>query len=218
MHRVSRVTSSAMKRRIGALLVGSCALACTPSWAAELYRYRDDNGVLVLDDSIPPKYAARGYTVLSPTGRVIRVVPRQLTPEEVAERDRQRAEEEAERRALAERYASDAELLRLYSSAEDLERARDRKLADIEALISTTRGNIQRLEIQKHNLEMRAAELERAGQEVSPELIDNMSAIDAQIREKESEIASRAREQDRVRQQFSEDLKRFRQLRSAASG
>lgn len=211
-----------MKRRIGVvrvLLSSLVALAASvPGWAAELYRYRDDNGVLVLDDSIPPRYAAKGYTVLSPTGRVIRVVPPQLTPEEVAERDRRRAAEEAERKALAERYAADAELLRLYSSTEDLERARDRKLADIEALISTTRGNIQRLKIQKHNLELRAAELERSGMEVSAELIKNLAAIEAQIRDKEAEIAARAREQETVRKQFSEDLERFRQLRAAASG
>lgn len=198
------------------MVLSTSATIC--AWAAELYRYRDDNGVLVLGNSIPPKYAAKGYTVLSPTGRVIRVVPRQLTPAEIAERDRKRAKEEAERKALAERYASDAELLRLYSSAEDLERARDRKLADIEALISTTRGNIQRLKIQKHNLELRAAELERSGSEVSSELIKNLSAIDAQIRDKEDEIAARLREQETVRAQFSEDLQRFRQLRAAASG
>ncbi len=216
--------SAELRRTLGrahwcvrAVLVVLACSGAPGALAVELYRYVDENGVVVLDDNIPPRYAVNGYTVLSPTGRVLRVVPRQLTPAEIRAREEELRRRSQAERELAERYASDAELLRLYSSPEDVERARDRKLADIDGLINTTRGNIQRLKIQKRNLEIQAADMERAGQPVSPEIIENLRIIDSQIREKESEVMARTREQDLIREQYAEDLARFRELHSGAS-
>ena len=50
--------------------------------SAELYRYTNAEGTVVIDHRIPPQYVAQGYEVLNDKGVVVRVVPRELTPEE----------------------------------------------------------------------------------------------------------------------------------------
>ncbi|MCQ4286738.1 DUF4124 domain-containing protein [Pseudomonas stutzeri] len=142
---------------------------------ADLYRYVDDKGVVVLDrHGVPPQHIGKGYEVLNDQGRVTRVVPPAPTPEE-----RQRLLE-AQARA-----SSDAQLLRLYASVKDVERAQARKLSELDSVIGITRGNLQSLRTQQANLQSQAAGHERAGREVPKPLlkqIDNLSREQASLR------------------------------------
>lgn len=137
--------------------------------ATELYRYVDDQGVTVLSrQGVPPEFIAKGYEVLNDQGRVIKVIPPAPTAEEM-------------RRLLADkaRASSDAQLLRLYTSPEDVDRARGRKLAELDGLIGVARGNLQSVRTQQANLQSQAAEHERAGRAVPAHLlaqIDNQRA------------------------------------------
>ena len=89
--------------------------------AVELYRYTDERGTTVLSrQGVPPEHIGRGYQVLNEQGRVIRVIPPAPTAEELRRMQLEKA------RAL-----SDVQLLRLYSTPEDVERARQRKLAEL---------------------------------------------------------------------------------------
>ncbi len=135
--------------------------------AGELYRYINDKGVIVLDrQGVPPEYIAKGYDVLSDQGRVLRVVPPAPTAEE-----RQRLNAE---KAQA---SSDAQLLRLYSSLDDVDRARARKLTELDGAVSAGRGNLQSLRTQQANLQGQAAEHERAGRAVPESLLVQISNI-----------------------------------------
>ncbi|WP_264831025.1 hypothetical protein, partial [Klebsiella oxytoca] len=78
------------------------------------------------------QYIGKGYQVLNDQGRVIRTVPPAPTAEEL----RQRKAAQAQARSAAQ-------LLRLYSSLEDVDRARERRLAELDGLSSVARGNLQ---------------------------------------------------------------------------
>lgn len=137
--------------------------------AAELYRYVDDKGTTVLSrQGVPPEHISKGYEVLNDQGRVVRVIPPAPSAEEM-------------QRILAEkaRASSDAQLLRLYSTPEDVERARQRKLAELDGLIGVARSNLQSARTQQANLQSQAADHERAGRAVPAHLlaqIDNHKA------------------------------------------
>lgn len=137
--------------------------------ATELYRYTDDKGVTVLSrQGVPPEFIGKGYEVLNDQGRVIKVIPPAPSAEEM-------------QRLLAEkaRASSDAQLLRLYSSPEDVDRARERKLVELDGLIGVARGNLQSARTQQANLQSQAADFERAGRPVPEHLlaqIDNQKA------------------------------------------
>ncbi|TLX58871.1 DUF4124 domain-containing protein [Stutzerimonas nosocomialis] len=170
--------------------------------AAELYRYVDDKGVVVLDrQGVPPQHIGKGYEVLNEQGRVVRVVPPAPSPEEM----KRLLEEKA-------RASSDAQLLRLYTSVEDVERAKARKLAELESVIGVTQGNLQSLRTQQANLQSQAADHERAGRKVPEHLL-------AQIENLKKEQASLQRNVERYRQvreqadaSFTADRDRLQEL------
>ncbi|MCQ4316525.1 DUF4124 domain-containing protein [Stutzerimonas zhaodongensis] len=161
--------------RIGSGLLLLLGMLGAAAVQAELYRYVDDKGVVVLNrQGVPPQHIGKGYEVLNAQGRVTRVVPPAPTPEE-----RQRLLE-AQARAT-----SDAQLLRLYASVEDVERAKVRKLSELDSVIGITRGNLQSLRTQQANLQSQAAGHERAGRTVPEQLvtqIDNLSKEQASLR------------------------------------
>ena len=143
-------------------IIGLVMMTQSNTVAAELYRYKNEDGVTVLDSHVPARYVKNGYTILSLDGRVLEVVPRALTEREIRERDRRLAEEERTAREKREREIADQNLLRLYSTPGDVIRARDAKIASIDGMINTQEGTIQRLESQKRQQESALADIERA--------------------------------------------------------
>ena len=169
---------------------------------AELYRYVDDKGVVVLDrHGVPPQYIGRGYEVLTDQGRVTRVVPPAPTAQE-----RQRLLE-AQARA-----GTDAQLLRLYASVVDVERAKARKLAELDSVLGITRGNLQSLRSQQANLQSQAANHERAGREVPAQLlsqIDNLRKEQASL-QRDVQRYKQARKQAEI--SFASERERVAEL------
>lgn len=132
-----------------------------------LYRYVDSRGVTVLDrQGVPPEYVAKGYEVLNAQGRVVQVVPPPPTADEIHQAQAKKAQASA-----------DAQLLNLYSTVEDVDRAKARKLSELDALIALAQGNLKGLDTQQASLQGQAADLERAGKPVPQSLIDQMSDL-----------------------------------------
>lgn len=132
-----------------------------------LYRYIDSRGVTVLDrQGVPPEYVAKGYEVLNAQGRVVQVVPPPPTADELHQAQTKKTQASA-----------DAQLLNLYSNVEDVDRAKARKLSELDALIALAQGNLKGLDTQQSSLQGQAADLERAGKPVPQSLIDQMSDL-----------------------------------------
>jgi hypothetical protein len=188
---------------VGCVMVVQAAQPVADSSGMLLYRYVDSRGVTVLDRQVPPEYSGKGYEVLNQRGRVIQVVPPAPTPEEA------RAAQAAKVQADA-----DAQLLHLYSSVDDVERARKRKLAELDALISVAQGNIQGLGNQQGLLQGQAADQERAGRPVPQTLIDQM----ADVRDQQQNLKVDIQRYQTARQQadveFAEDKARVQRLLS----
>jgi len=183
--------------------VGVCALvALAPSVLADniLYRYEDDNGVKVLNHTIPPEFAQKGYEVLSIRGQVIEVVAPAPSESEVAQ-------ENAERE-LREQYSI---LRRRYSTIDDIERAKTRRLDNINTNISILRGNIGSINIRIENAMSKAAEMERAGRKVSSRLLRELSDSKAELMVAESSLALRLNEYENVAKRFEKDALTFAQ-------
>jgi hypothetical protein len=191
------------------VLIGAVGASGKP---AELYRYLNEDGVTVLSHSIPPNLAKNGYAIIGEDGSTIRVVQRQLTDAEVEQKERDEKARKDEELAGVARAHHDAELMKLYASPRDVEEARNRKLQSLQNLIEQTKGNLERLKLQKQRLETQAADREREGQPPSPDILDNLAILETQINEKEREIVARKAEQQRVDDQFEMDLERVKLL------
>ena len=179
--------------------------------AQQRYRYVNDQGVVVLDQSIPTRFLDRGYTILGGDGHVIKVVP---SVEDRKRLDEQQRVVDAERKRQDRLAQSDQELLRMYSSPEDVERARDRKMESIRTAIAITEGNLRRLIAQKKTIEVQGVQLERSGRAASPEMVNNLKIVSGQIRDRQIEIAGRKDELEHVRKAFDVNAQRVRELYS----
>lgn len=180
-------------------LVALGLLTATLAHAAELYRYTDERGVVVLDrHGVPPQHIGRGYEVLNEQGRVVRVVPPAPTAEEMQRQQQAKA-----------RAAADVQLLRLYASPDDVERARKRKLAELDSISGITQSNLQSLRTQQEALRAQAAQHERAGREVPQNLLTQIANLEKeqaglqrdQVRYQRAKVeadASFARDRERV--------------------
>ncbi|MCG4452701.1 DUF4124 domain-containing protein [Pseudomonas sp. MMS21-TM103] len=170
--------------------------------ATELYRYTDDQGVTVLGrQGVPPEFIGKGYEVLNDQGRVIKVIPPAPSAEEM-------------QRLLADkaRAKSDAQLLRLYSTPEDIDRARDRKLAELDGLIGVARSNLQSARLQQDNLQSQAADHERAGRKVPEQLLVQIAnQKDEQLRQYK-EIARYQDARKQAQASFAADSQRLGEL------
>ena len=179
---------------LGLVLQGlSFGAQAAPGGAVELYRYVNDKGVVVLDrQGVPPQYIGKGYQVLNDQGRVIRT-----------------AEELRQRKAAQAQASSDAQLLRLYSSLEDVDRARERRLAELDGLSSVARGNLQSLKLQQANLQGQAANQERAGRPVAQALVDQLKQEEKRL---QGEIGRFQKAREEAERTYAADRARLSQL------
>lgn len=195
------------QRRLGSILLIATFVLGDVAYAApkQLYRYKNDKGVIGIDDHVPPEFTKNGYDILTPDGRVIETVPRQLTGEEAA---RSRALE-AEARRLQE---WDKNLLLRYSSVEDIVAARDRALREIDVRLSILRSNLLSVKGQIESEQAKAADLERRGFEVPAEVAANMEVLKREIADTEEAIVQRTNEKTQVAASFEKDIERFKVL------
>jgi len=170
--------------------------------AVEYYRYVDDNGITVISrQGVPPNYIGKGYDVLNERGRVIRTIPRAPTAEE-----HQRMQE-AKQQAQYDRH-----LLRLYSTPEDVERARDRKLVEIDGLIALVRGNLHSVTSNKAQLLSKAANMERSGKKIPADVLQEIDKYEKTEAKYLRDIEQYTEQKAGVERNFAQDKQRIMQL------
>ncbi|MCO1332853.1 hypothetical protein MO867_00745 [Microbulbifer sp. OS29] len=166
-----------------------------------LYRYTDDQGILVINDAIPPKFVANGYEILALTGRVVEVVAPQLSP----------AEYEAQRQLEVQQDA-DRKLLKRYNSIADIESARSRKLAIVEQDMAIMRSNVGSLRRQIAQEEASAARTQRGGREVAPELLQRIVDLKTEVTVLQERLSQRVAESDAIGTDFDKAAARYTEL------
>lgn len=172
---------------------------------ARMYRYTDNNGRLVISNTVPQEASTRGYEILNSQGRVVERIAPAPTEEEL----RQRAEEERRQQEAEEQRVRDKALLRRYRHPDDAVRALHRKIDELEGLIQLKRGNISVIESQLDTEQSRAADLERSGRAIPESTLGKIERLQSQIQEIEAEISAQDREIEQIRDSFREDIQRL---------
>lgn len=178
------------------------ALLSSIAFAAEYYRYTDERGITVINSQgVPAHLIGNGYEVLSEQGRVVRAVPRAPTPEEY--RKIQADKEQAK---------SDRQLLMLYTRLEDIDRALNRKIADLDGQISIARGNLVSINSLHADLQGRAASQERGGRVVSDDLIEQIKSATVDQQRLQQQISRYLQTKQEVESAFERDKMRLIEL------
>lgn len=196
-HRVIKSTIIASLAAAGLLFAASVQ--------ATMYRYTDENGQLVISNTIPQEATQRGYDILSSNGRVVETIPPAPTAEEIAARET----EQERQRQLTLQHAQDRQLLKRYSHPDQAIRAMQRKIRELEGVIQLKRGNISVISSQLDNEQSRAADLERVGRDIPETTLEKIRRLESQVRDVEREIAVQRQEIGAMKTAFEVDIKRL---------
>lgn len=173
------------------------------------FRYKDENGILIINTHIPPDFVAQGYEVITSTGQVLKVVPPAPTEEELAARAEQKKKEEAAARQGAAQAEVDERLMKLYSHPDDAQRALERKLAELDYQISRKKGQSLILKNKMEKEEKRAAERERSGLIVREDTLQEIDKLKRQINDFSTQVHE-IEEQKRIAEiKFQKDIDRM---------
>ncbi|WP_349343875.1 DUF4124 domain-containing protein [Marinobacter sp. MMG032] len=205
-----------MANRLTAISVKATALALALGFsaqvAANMYRYTDENGQIVISSTIPQEATKRGYDILSNNGRVIETIPPAPTEEEIAAREA----EKQRQKEIAEQREKDRALLKRFSHPDQAVKAMHRKIRELEGLIQLKRGNISVISSQLDSEQSRAANMERAGREIPEATLEKIRRLESQIRDIEREITSQTQEIEELRKAFEADIERLEEVTGEA--
>jgi hypothetical protein len=197
-----------MRLVAGALIL---ALISPMVFAAKLYRFKVD-GQMILKDHVPPEYAQMGYDIINDQGFVIKRIKPAPTAEELAAIRAAEAIKEARLERIRIRREADQGLLRVYSKPADVERARLRKVGNIDGYIGLQQRRIVDLTEKLERAQGRAANQERAGQEVPVDMRLEIAQLQNQIRESHTNIKVRKVEKIESTKGYAEDYARMQIL------
>ncbi|WP_281645771.1 hypothetical protein [Parendozoicomonas sp. Alg238-R29] len=186
-----------------ALLVAGLA---SGSYGAErqFYRYVNDRGETVIATQVPRDIASRrGYEVITDKGRVLEVVNPELSFEARQANTFKKKLEEQRQASAKQQDEEDAELRKLFSSVEDVDRSLERVLEEIDNRIAVIKSNSQRLRVQHQYKQAQAAEMERSGQKVTENLLQDMANISAELDSFAVQVAEFEREKSDARKEYA---------------
>ena len=205
------------KSKVVVGLILGLALSSSISVAENFYRYRNEQGSVVVDFRIPTRYVKGGYEILNHDGMVIEVIPPELDASQKDDRASQRRRTKA---AIAEQERLrrwDESLLRRYSTVEDIEAARDRSLRDLRIRVSILKSNRRSLRQKIENAQARVAEAERLGREPAAIDLELIGETKAEIDAIERAVSDRQQQIAAVNADFQTDIERFRALQEVVT-
>jgi chromosome segregation ATPase len=184
------------------LLMASWTSAAEKTEGKVIYRYKNKDGVTVLNSQVPPEYVNNGYEIMSLSGKVLSVVQPAVQGEEGERLYRARLEREAQER-------EDVQLRRSYSNVADIDAAKKRNLESLRGNIGILQTNLTSARSRLQSYRSQAAALERSGRALPDDLLKNISNLEKEENDIQQQIQQREDELESVTKKFDQDRERF---------
>jgi len=170
------------------------------------YRYINEKGVKVISTQIPSRYVKRGYDIITVSGRLIE----RVAPEPTGAEKEKLRQKKIEQQRLKE---WDAELLKRYSHPDDIEAAKQRKLAQNKNSIGILKRNIEKIDQEINRYQSLAAGDEREGRDVSADTLEVIESLKRERAVEISETSEREKEGVQIIEDYDKDIARFKVIR-----
>ena len=185
--------------------------------AGSIKCWTNKEGVRECGAAVPPEYSQQRVEVINERGMVVEVKERAKTKEELAAEKRE-AERLAklkaeETRRQEEQRLRDTILLNSFTTERDLKISFDDKIEAIRGIIDITNTGTKSLKQNLEEVQKKAANFERAGEKPPKRIIDEMDSLKRQIKDNDKFIALKQEDIKALKQQYDDDLKRFRELK-----
>ena len=191
--------------------------AYTPTAAAALYKWIDENGQVRYSDRLPPDQVKKKHQQLSKQGVVLSTTEDARSEEEVAEElEKQQAleRERAEQARLQQiQDKKDQVLLLTFSSAEEIDLARRDRIAVLDSVIRLIEKSIEATQVKLDELNATAEEIYLSqGKEVPGGLAQKIEHFSRKIENRQAQLQLKIDEKNKINEKFDFDLERYRLL------
>lgn len=201
--------------RLLLILFSLITIAFAMSTQAAIKCWTNKDGVKECGDRIPPEYSQTGHQELNKQGLVVDETERAKTGEELEEAKKLAALKAEEDRIAAEQAKKDQILLDTFSSVDDLQMARDGKIAAIDSSISLAQKRNEKMQQDLDKWVGKAAAEERSGKAPPEDLLKDIETLRENIKNNNAFIAEKHAEQETVKAAYTKDIERFNELKSA---
>ena len=186
MKRLDMCTTASEKTRawIMVSLLGFCLCFSVSADARELFRYKNENGSLVLSHTIPNERVKDGYDIVDEYGNLVRRVEPQLS--EAAYKEKLRKE-----KMVADCTKMQDRVRKLYQIEADIAYAEQTGLESIDNSILNTRAKLGVMTSQRAEFEVEAAKLDVSGRAIPKVLVDNIGRAKIQEQNLSDEVDKR---------------------------
>jgi hypothetical protein len=178
------------------------------------YHWRDGKGLSHYSDSLTAEAIKYGYDLVNDKGYVVSHVERQLSPEERAAAEKLAAEQAAQRHAEEARRRADLQMLNAYGEEAELKQAQQAELSSLDQQISTTRLNLRSQEKTLADLLGRAADLERAKEQVPKALTDRIADQRNVVAGQRAALQRQQDHRDAAEKDAAQQLEHYRALKA----
>jgi len=177
--------------------------------AKKMYRWVDENGKVFFSDVVPPDQVQHKRETMNEKARVLDVVEKAKTAEELEQQRRLTALRKEQEKLIAKQAVSDKVLLSTYRSVEDIQHALENKLTLLDGEKRVIAGSRELLERQLSQQQQQAANLERNAQKVPEKLLADISSTKLQIQQNAEEMARHQSIRESVENDFRADIARY---------
>ena len=200
---------------LSSALVASVAQAQSKGDGKELYKWKDENGVIHYGDSVPAEYSQREQSKLNSQGLEVSKRQAEMSPKEAADYAAKQKEE-------ARRKQHDMFLISTYPSVTEIERVRDQRIDQINGQISASEQYIASLTTRVDGLKQRSMgyapyNTKPGARRMPDDLAEEMVRALSELRTQNGALSQRRGELQSVVDQFDADIRRFKELRTSAA-
>ncbi|MGD2173077.1 MAG: DUF4124 domain-containing protein [Gammaproteobacteria bacterium] len=197
--------------------VAFASVLASPSGAAKLYKWVDENGNVRYSDQIPPSAAKRGHSELNSQGVVVSTQQKAKSEAELAAEAKARREQEAREAEQARlkkiQQQKDQVLLMTFSSEEELELARQDRVEVLESVIKLIANSIETYQEKLAALQDNADKnFLSQGKEVPGGLAQKIEHAQRKIETRTRQLEQKMAEKEKINQKYQLDLARYREL------
>lgn len=186
---------------------------------AAYYRYKDKDGNKVMSSTLPPEFANDGYEVLNSSGSVIETVAPRKSDLEIQKEAANLKQLEIEKQKAELQHQKDREqqhkdeiLLKSFNSQQDIERARDDKIASIKVLEEIVKENMEGLERQLSVAKNAAATYQQGGQIIPEKLQKTIDDSIRQIQDNKAFLERKEIEKKEIAEKYQALIQRFQEI------
>ncbi len=195
------------------LILFACLLLASKSiFAMQLFRYKNEQGTLVINNHIPAKYAASGYEIIDKNARIIKTVLPQLTTEEYRIKASKNAEQEKLLRAKKKKDNYDLSLLKRFSFTSDIKAEQRRKADELNVRVTILKSNLRSVRTEVDTEYGKAAQKERNSTKISQQVKDHIKQLEKQILSTESLLQKHEHDIFELNKEYERAIRRFKEL------